>query len=152
MNTSKKNKLLGYTLIESLIVLLVISIFATLPVVVLPRLKEKLEVYQFLNQFEKYTLLTQQVAILSNQFTGISRAADNQNQIVFSLEYEKNIILTLPKELRVSSFRSKNFYKNTGNIDRLENIRFTWKTENKWIDYTFLLGKGHYDKTIKPIK
>lgn len=152
MNTLKGSKVYGFTIVESLLVLLVVSLFIGLPVVYLPRLKARLEVQQFLNQFEKYTLLTQQVSIISNEFTRIARVADREDLLEFSLEYGQKIYLTLPNELSVGTFKGKEFNKGTGNMSQLGNIRFTWAKEKQWIDYTFLFGKGHYEKTIKPIK
>ncbi|MHC5268886.1 competence type IV pilus minor pilin ComGD [Enterococcus sp. LJL98] len=141
----------GFTLLETLIVFFVVSLFVGLPAHALPRLHAQLQVHQFLNQFEKYTLLTQQVAILSNEFTGISRLGEGDRQLLFSLEYGEKIVLSLPEALRVSAFATKHFTKSTGGVDRLEAIRFTWEEEKKAIVYTFLLGKGHYEKEIKAI-
>lgn len=143
-----KKKYAGYTLVEVLIVLLLASLFVGLPVTVLPRFQENLSVHQFFNQFDKNILLTQQSSLFSDAFTDIYKEAEGERRLVFDLDQDGRIILPLPPGLTVKDFPLIRFNKDTGSTSRLAKIYFTWQSRKQQVVYTFLLGKGHYEKEI----
>ena len=156
MNTSKgnnmKKKYAGYTVIEMLLVLLLVSLFASVSIVFVPRVQERLTVYQFLNQFEKNILLTQQSSLFSDEFTEFYREAEGERRLVFDLDHEYRIILPIPPVLKVSDFPLIRFSKDTGNMGISRKILFTWQNEQTQVLYSFLFGKGHYEKQILSTK
>ena len=145
-------KYAGYTVIELLLVLLLISLFASISIVFVPRVQERVTVYQFLNQFEKNILLTQQSSLFSDEFTEFYREAEGERRLVFDLDHEYRIILPIPSVLKVSDFPLIRFSKDSGNMGIARKILFTWQNEQIEVLYSFLFGKGHYEKQISPTK
>lgn len=143
-----EKKYAGYTLVEMLIVLLLVSVFVGLPVTVLPRFQENLRIHQFFNQFEKNLLLTQQSALFSDQFTELSREAGGERCLVFDLDKGERLLLPIPKELLVHEFRNIRFNKDTGSTGYLGAVRFTWQSGKQKVSYIFLFGQGHYEKEV----
>lgn len=144
------NKHRAFTLLETLIVLSVLSLFASVSFVAIPKIKEELEVYYFLNQFENNILLTQQAAIFSVVRTTIKRE-HQQNYIEFLLEGNRKVIQTAPPALNLRVTPPVYFGIGTGNIVKTETIIFSWENKKQEIKYEFLFGKGRYEKTIKQI-
>lgn len=142
----------GFTLIESLITLSILSLFASLPLITVPRVKEELEVYYFLNQFENNILLTQQAAVFSSQRTTIKREYEKPNPIEFLLDEGQKAIQFTPEALTVIYFPIIYFSLETGNIQKPEKIVFSWPKKKQRITYEFLFGKGRYEKTIETTK
>ncbi len=144
------NKHRAFTLLETLIVLSVLSLFASVSFVAIPKIQEELEVYYFLNQFENNILLTQQAAIFSVVRTTIKKEYQ-QNYIEFLLEGNRKVTQTAPPALNFKVFPPVYFGIGTGNIVKTETIIFSWENKKQEIKYEFLFGKGRYEKTIKQI-
>ena len=143
-----QKKYAGYTVIEMLLVLLLVSLFASVSIVFVPRVQERLT----LNQFEKNILLTQQSSLFSDEFTEFYREAEGERRLVFDLDHEYRIILPIPPVLKVSDFPLIRFSKDTGNMGISRKILFTWQNEQTQVLYSFLFGKGHYEKQILSTK
>lgn len=142
----------GFTLIESLVALSVLSLFASLPLITAPKIQEDLEVYYFLNQFENNILLTQQAAVFSTQRTTIKREYDQPNSIEFLLEEGEKVVQFVPEALTVIRFPIIYFSLATGDIQNPTNIIFSWPKKKQKITYEFLFGKGRYEKKIETTK
>ena len=72
--------------------------------------------------------------------------------MVFDLDHEYRIILPIPPVLKVSDFPLIRFSKDTGNMGISRKILFTWQNEQTQVLYSFLFGKGHYEKQILSTK
>ncbi|MTD42339.1 prepilin-type N-terminal cleavage/methylation domain-containing protein [Erwinia sp. CPCC 100877] len=138
----------GFTLVETLIVLLVCSIFLFLPVLAIKEVKRSLEVDQFIAAFEKKLLFTQQLAIVDNHDTQV--VFDEPRQEVYFLTSSSiKEGLAIPPDINMSGPQKITFKKGTGNNGKLSKYSFFWKNKQLRIDCQFQLGSGRYVKTIK---
>lgn len=139
----------AFTLVESMLVLLVVSLFVMLPAVTMKNTKESLEVLHFLDHFEKNILLTQQTAITSGYATKMIQSDSGEEYYFYTDEilYQK-----LPEELTASQIRILYFKPNSGNNSSLQTLNFYWPKENKKITYRFKFARGHYEKEISKLQ
>lgn len=135
----------AFTLLETLLVLLVVSLFVMLPAVTLKNAKESLEVRHFLDHFEKEILLTQQTAITSAYMTKMIQS-DSRRQYYFYAD--ETLRLDLPEDLTASKVEPVYFKGSSGNNSSLQSLNFYWEKENKKITYRFKFARGHYEKEI----
>lgn len=146
------NNMKGFTLIESLIVLFVCSIFILLPTLAINKWREVLEVEQFLSSFEKKMLFTQQMAVLNTLDTRIVFLEHSQ-QIDFLVpkneQIIKKIIVEIPASLKAEGPKEIVFKNGSGNNGRLSKFSFYWTEKDQLIEFQFQLGSGRYVKKIK---
>lgn len=147
----------GFTLIESLLVLFVISVFLAVPTIVVKDSVAELEVARFFECFEKSMLATQQAAILENKESRVDQfIVEPQSFIRFKFATGAEIVPTLYVPEEITMFPTENTYVafsgGVGTNSRLQTITFDYAKENKRIKYHFLFGKGHYDKEITTLK
>ncbi len=142
----------GYTLIESLIVLVVICSFVLLPTILFSSWQQKLERQFFYYQMEKSTIYIQQIAICDQKNTRIDLHPDKK-RISFTIPGETWTwqSLKIPESIVLHSDHSIMFKKNTGNINTdqpesgaIPRIRFTDSTGE--VIYQFQLGSGRFEK------
>lgn len=138
----------GFTLLETLLVLLVVTSFIALPSIVVQNTKETLEVVHFLDRFEKNMLATQQAAITSNQRTKMIQRDTTTEYYFYTDTIEK---LDMPKDLRASRIKTLYFNSGSGNNSSLQKLHFYWDKNNQKITYSFLFARGHYEKKITTI-
>lgn len=138
----------GFTLIESLVVLFVVTLFIALPSIVIQDAKETLEVVHFLDHFEKNILMTQQAAITSNERTRMMQRDTTTEYYFYTDTIEK---LDMPKDLRASRIKTLYFNSGSGNNSSLQKLHFYWDKNNQKITYSFLFARGHYEKKITTI-
>ncbi|MDN6639295.1 MAG: hypothetical protein L0L10_00795 [Tetragenococcus sp.] len=138
----------GFTLLETLLVLLVVTSFIALPSIVVQNTKETLEVVHFLDRFEKNMLATQQAAITSNQRTKMIQRDTTTEYYFYTDTIEK---LDMPKDLRASRIKTLYFKPGSGNNSSLKKLHFYWDKNNQKITYSFLFARGHYEKKITTI-
>jgi len=139
----------AFTLIESLLVLLVVTLFIALPSIVIQDTKETLEVVHFLDNFEKKIIATQQAAITSNKKTKMIQRDTTREYYFYTDTIEK---LDLPEDLRASKIKTLYFNSGSGNNSSLQNLHFYWDKNKQKITYRFLFARGHYEKKITSIK
>src|SRR5699024_8683586 len=72
----------GYTLFESLLLILLLTTILSFPVLAFSAWKNELAVYQFFSQFEKRIYSTQKIAIVNQIQTGFYWNSE-ENQIIF---------------------------------------------------------------------
>ncbi|WP_271494386.1 competence type IV pilus minor pilin ComGD [Enterococcus sp. 5H] len=144
----------GFTLIESLLVLFICSIFLLLPTLSIKQWQRTLEVEQFLSSFEKRILLTQQMAIVNSVNTQIL-FSDQGNRITFiSPKISANLEeyqLIIPSSLLADGPGKITFKKGSGNNGNLAKYSFVWEEKQQVIEFQFQLGSGRYVKKIKDI-
>ncbi|MBO1308195.1 prepilin-type N-terminal cleavage/methylation domain-containing protein [Enterococcus sp. 669A] len=142
----------GYTLIESLIVLVVVCSFVLLPTILFASWQQKLERQFFYYQLEKSIVYIQQVAICDQKTTRIDLHQDKQ--IIYFMAGNEDFPwreLKLPESVVLQSKHSIMFNKNTGNITtnqpesgNIPKISFTDSTGT--VNYQFQLGSGRYER------
>lgn len=145
----RKKEARGFTLVESLITLFVVTSFTLLPTLSTIRLQDKIEIEQFFASLEKRILASQQAAI-----TGM---LPSDMQITASSIYFRTLVstgidwslLTIPKELVYTGTSKLVFSMNSGNNSSLSKMSFYWKEKKETISYQFQMGSGRYIKKIE---
>ncbi|WP_242586736.1 competence type IV pilus minor pilin ComGD [Candidatus Enterococcus ikei] len=144
----------GFTLIESMIVLLICTMFLLLPTLAINKWKQVLEVEQFLSTFEKHLLYTQQMAIVNTVDTQIIFFEQSQ-QINFMIpnngQYLEEEPLKIPASLKGFGPNKITFKKGSGNNGRLSKFSFSWLEKKQLIEFQFQLGSGRYVKKIEKL-
>lgn len=145
----RKKEARGFTLVESLITLFVVTSFTLLPTLSTIRLQDKIEIEQFFASLEKRILASQQAAI-----TGM---LPSDMQITDSSIYFRTLVSTgidwslliIPKELVYTGTSKLVFSMNSGNNSSLSKMSFYWKEKKETISYQFQMGSGRYIKKIE---
>jgi competence protein ComGD len=154
METKSRSRLKynGFTLIESALVLLVISLFVLVPTVMTSRLSSTLEVQGFLDRLEKNLATCQQTAIISNRRTSMLQDSRDNRNLAFQLAPGKWLeTLQVPEELTVSKVPEIVFAGGTGNAQSYLQFHFIWEKKNQKITYRTLFGKGNIEKIVLPL-
>jgi prepilin-type N-terminal cleavage/methylation domain len=140
----------GFTLVESLMVMLVVAFFTLVPMLSVKSVTETMEVTRFFEQLEKNLLVCQQTAIISNRATDISQNDANHRSLNFRLASGEWLpALTVPESLTIANLSGKiTFAGGTGNVDATRKILFTWPQKKQQITYKFLFGKGRFEQEV----
>ena len=147
MNEHRNNHRPGFTLIETLIVLVLVCSFVLLPTIAIKSWQQELEKKFFYYQFEKSILHLQQVAIVDSRSTRIELYPDKQFIIFFTNHTELPWRqLDVPKSVKLVSKGSVFFGAETGNITTDQsgngNIpKIIFNAEGQII-YQFQMGSG----------
>ncbi|PRY82166.1 competence type IV pilus minor pilin ComGD [Alkalibacterium olivapovliticus] len=136
----------GLTLIESLLVLSVVTLLLTLPTVHFNYLTKKSETALFFESFQSSVTLAQNYSVLNDAWTVVT-FLPSRGEITFRVAGEANHpiehVLTLPDHIillnKTVEFR---FSRKSGNIGQFETISF--HTPEGIIDYVFQLGSGRF--------
>lgn len=139
----------GFTLIETLIVLLISSILLLVPTLSMERLTEELEINLFFHELTSNLTLMQNQAIMGGRGTKVSfLETKERDYITFDVNVghplNREMILDRPYHLvaknKPEEFRFKG---GTGNITSSSTIKiYTTKGQYK---LTYLLGSGRFD-------
>ncbi|HCM89510.1 MULTISPECIES: competence type IV pilus minor pilin ComGD [Vagococcus] len=134
----------GFTLIECLLVLMIIGIFITIPIIGIKKWQEKNQVEIFLSQVERKIQETHQSAIIWGIDTKISQEPDKQLLKFDYYYYGRNSKedLHVEKPLTLRSSEKIEFKGVSGNIKKIQGIRFVDESRNREIKYNFQLGSG----------
>ncbi|MEO1773147.1 competence type IV pilus minor pilin ComGD [Candidatus Enterococcus ferrettii] len=141
----------GYTLFETLIVLMIVCSFVLLPTLMFSNWQRKLEERSFYYQLEKSILHLQQLAICDQKNARIDLHPDKQLITFTAVDEEipwKN--LEVPKYVVLHSGYSVMFKSSTGNVSTnqpetgIPKIRFTDRSGE--VIYQFQLGSGRFEK------
>lgn len=138
----------GFTLIESLLVMLCMSVFLLVPFFMVKKWKEEIEVDMFFNQLDRAIEKTHQSAIVEGQHTWILQDRNNQ-QFVFNYKHHQELrteYLEVKEPLYLKTNASINFKSRTGNINGPDVIKIEDKLNKRVVHYTFQFGSG---KVIK---
>lgn len=137
----------GFTLIESLLVLSLVSIIVTLSFGVTKELERELAVRHFFTKLDRHILLNHQASFVEQERVIMGR--ESGSGLIYFKVGEQSFILPVPEELRVSNFPPMNFTIGTGDKGQIRSFYITWEAKKIDISYNFLFGKGHYEKTIR---
>lgn len=147
-----KNKYDGFTLIEVLIVLGVLSFFCLLPTLSVVTWQKQTEVTRFFASFEKSFQETQQATIIWRKSTYVTiEAADQQQQVVFTENTgdgsKTSRILKVPQQLKMYGpnihFLVGSGDPTTGNSG-LAKYTFEYPLKNLRIIYQLEMGSGRF--------
>ncbi|KXA08537.1 prepilin-type cleavage/methylation protein [Enterococcus faecium] len=123
----------GYTLFESLLLILLLTTILSFPVLAFSAWKNELAVYQFFSQFEKRIYTTQKIAIVNQIQTGFYWNND-ENQIIFRMSQPDEAswkVLDIPDEITLKRHASITFAAGTGNESSLKAYQFYWEEKGK---------------------
>jgi competence protein ComGD len=142
----------GFTLIESLIVLSVVSIFVLLPILAIDQYQKQIEVIGFCGRLEKGLYTAQQTAIIDQRQTRVAYTSGTDPAVHFQSTVTGELRLSsidVPEQLEVRSFPTILFSSNSGNNSSFPRIVLYWPEKEQTITYKFLFGSGRYEKIIE---
>lgn len=143
----------GFTLIETLLVLSVLSlILVMVPAIRFDYLTEKSETSLFFNSLQSSVTLVQNYSVLNDEWT-VVRFFPEQGLISFRVAGKTNHPvehrIELPDHVQILNNNVEFRFKNeSGNIGQYETIRF--KTPEGIVEYVFQLGSGRF--VVKQVK
>ena len=144
-------ELSGFTLIESLLVLLIVLLLASYPLMSWNKWQEQLEITNFFQLFEKHLVYAQQTAI---EFRQDSRVYAKRSERVIYFNFAtatklKEVApLKIPAKLQVVAHADVTFLPASGNASKMEVFRFLQAGQEKEITYQYYLGSGRFVKKI----
>lgn len=141
----------GFSLIETLLVLSLVSFIVSMPILHFNRLKIETETQLFFESLESSITLVQSHAILNNEWTVIEFSPSSK-QVSFRVagdrEHPLNHRLYLPESMSMASgFMEYNFNSETGNQSNLKKLRFY--TSKGEVEFGFLFGSGRFSYEYK---
>ncbi|MBO0421027.1 competence type IV pilus minor pilin ComGD [Vagococcus fluvialis] len=143
----------GFTLLESLIVMLCISVFFLVPLIMIKNWKEQLEVTMFLNKLERGIEKTHQSAIIESHGTSINQKR-NSSEIIFNYWHHQKQMsdyLKVEYPFVLKTNETIDFKNTTGNISKLQVIKLRDELNKKEITYKFQIGSGKVIKSEKKL-
>ncbi len=149
------NREAGFTLIESLVVLFVVSLLLFMPILSIHRVVESIKIDLFFRELSSNITLMQNHAILNGEQTRIE-FSPSQNSIRFRVLGSKkgshhplNQTIDLGEEsykLQGTGYRQVTFYAHTGNISITDRQwRFNIETTQGIYELVFQIGSGRFD-------
>ena len=146
---NRMNQDKGFTLIEVLLVLSVVSLLATVPVMQFTQLKKETETQLFFEQLRSSITLIQSEAILNHQWTSMEVYPSNR-LILFEVEgaentsHPANHVLHLPESISLLG-KSKvySFSAGSGNLGNINELNFETIHGRKTL--SFKMGSGRFE-------
>lgn len=149
MKTIKSKE--GFTLLESLLVLLCIGVFFTVPLIAIKNWQEKAEIEHFFTQLERNIQKTHQSAIVDGKTTAITQSK-KKKRLVFEYFYhwEKYPVeFPMLDSLELMSDELIEFSGVTGNIKEINGIKIRDTVNKRIVTYSFQLGSGKVIRSEK---
>lgn len=143
----KNHRMQGFTLLESLLVLLVSSFFLMLPTLAIREWQQIVKIEGFFHSLEKNILLTQQMAVVQTIDTVILFSEEKQT-MEFRTQGGVGKKLTVPKAIQGRGTKKVLFKKTTGNNGILGKYEFDWPEKSQKIVFQFQMGSGKYVKKV----
>ncbi|MGX7059646.1 competence type IV pilus minor pilin ComGD [Vagococcus humatus] len=147
-------KLASFTLIESLLVLLIITIIWLMPVLYTRYWEENIQTTIFFQSFEQKLLKAQEQAIISGRpsYVNILFSNDKVDWHFFKLDQQPlEESLNIPTKVTGLQDSHLVFLAYSGNISQIIKLTFTDHQHQEKIVYQFQLGSGKYEKKISRI-
>ncbi|MDN6397995.1 MAG: prepilin-type N-terminal cleavage/methylation domain-containing protein [Alkalibacterium sp.] len=146
MFTIKKDE--GFTLLEVLLVLVIISIITTFPVMHFSQLKKETETQLFFESLRSGITLIQNEAVLNNQWTTMEVRPTNR-LIRFRVTGKENSnhpashVLDLPESMSlVGTSKDYSFSSGSGNLGNINKLKFN--TMHGRVTVSFQMGSGRF--------
>lgn len=144
----------GFTLVETLITLLVASFLILLPSLSISQMTSSVEVDLFFRELSSQITLIQNHAILANETTRVE-FSPTRNCIRFKVNNGYGAVHPLDREISLDGrackfytkiFQAVEFKNSTGNIAVLtDNWRIRFITDKGLYELVFKLGSGRFD-------
>ncbi|MDH6365553.1 competence protein ComGD [Enterococcus sp. PF1-24] len=139
----------GFTLLESLLVLMVASLFLLIPTLSLEKWQQTSGERLFFARFEKRMAATQQAAIVRQKTRQMMYHPEDAT-ISFSGigDNKAGIALVIPDAMVYNGVKEIRFKAISGNYSGMVKLKFTIPEKEMAIHYQFMLGSGKYTKEI----
>ena len=144
----------GFTLVETLITLLITSLLILLPSLSISKMTRSIEIDLFFRELSSHITMMQNHAILSNETTKVE-FSPKMNIIRFKVNNGYGLVHPLDGEISLDGrgckfygeeFQAVEFKKNTGNISVLAGYwRIKFETNKGLYELVFKLGSGRFD-------
>lgn len=134
----------GFTLLESLLVLMCVIVSLIVPILGIKSWKEQTEISLFLNQLERRIQQTHQSAIIEGNDSSIDQLIQPQ-RFVFTYYHHgghRQEIMEVKAPLKLRSSEKIEFLNKSGNIKEIRVIKLEDHLNKKVIEYQFQLGSG----------
>ena len=134
----------GFTLLESLLVLMCVTVSLIVPILGIKSWKEQTEVSLFFNQLERKIQQTHQSAIIEVNDSAIDQLIVPQ-RFVFTYYHHgehRQDIMEVKAPLKLRSSEKIEFLGKSGNIKEIRVIKLEDHLNKKVIEYQFQLGSG----------
>lgn len=149
-----KNSQGGFTLLETLLTLIIVGLLFSLPVISLEKAVEKVQVDLFFREFSANVTLVQNHALLTGERTEVQFAPDNelirfrvidgtnQHMLNRTMKTEKGLY-----EFKGSRGQSYTFFRQPGQIQSLTDGSWRTNIETKFglYEIVFWLGSGRFE-------
>ena len=145
MDQCQKHNQKGFTLLESLLVLSIVSIMSLVLITNIVPIHQKKVIESFLNQFEKDLMYTQQFALINGESVYLLINANQQQYDVKSIDRSTPILKrNYPSEIIIesSSLSNRIVYNSNGSIQKSGTIYIHYKKST--YKAIFYLGKGRF--------
>lgn len=142
-----KPLLRGFTLIESLLVLLVVTIFIGVPLLQINQWEERLVYQGFIEEFEQRLIQTQQSAIVFRKQTRVQTEKKSETiEFAFYRGDGTFVIekLKIPKGVTIQRSVFLRFMGMTGNVEQHHTFRFQTPYHSKYLEYVYQIGSGRF--------
>ncbi|WP_314063685.1 competence type IV pilus minor pilin ComGD [uncultured Vagococcus sp.] len=142
------NKLLsGFTLVESLLVLLVVTLVLGLPTLQIRQWRERLEYQGFIEEFEQRLIQTQQSAIVFQRRTRVQTEKEASTiEFGFFKGDGRFVIetLSIPRGVTIQRSVSLSFIGKSGNVEQHHTFRFQTPYHEQYLEYVYQIGSGRF--------
>ncbi|MFT4412614.1 competence type IV pilus minor pilin ComGD [Fredinandcohnia humi] len=135
----------GFTLVEILLVLSIVSMMTLISLLQLRPLHDSKKIDQFLHQLQNDLFYSQQYAISHSEMTKVFFSETEPFYRIYSGAKNKVILTrTFDESIRFQyiTLGSTLYFNSNGNVQRSGSIRVKYKGDTYTI--TFLLGKGRF--------
>lgn len=141
----------GFTLIESLLVLFLISLVSIFPRLQVERWRESQETQYFFTTIDRELFLAQASAVVSRKKTKV-KGDIQENELLFDYfderGREKRVMLHLPTTVRLTKGFSLTFSPGRGTISRITSFHFALTVQPYHIHYQYFIGSGRFEKRM----
>lgn len=151
----------AFTLVETLLVLAVISCFSLLPVLAVKRWQEELAVAHFFSRFEKMLLVSQQIAIVEKYQTTLTVdrgkrmvtfatiGTDGKTGSDFEEDSFSEIIIPEAIYFKTADETRFSFSTQSGSPSALRKVSFYRKDKPITVSYQIQMGSARFEKTVE---
>ena len=140
---------LGFTLIEMILVLFVISVIMLIPSMKIPNMERAVTDIFFFEEFERFIQVTQESAVFSGRACRIAMKKGS-NEILFdyvlSTGNKRHVYIEIPETIKAQTDTFVTFLGETGTLSKVTKFKFLVVKSNKTVVYQFYLGSGKFVK------
>lgn len=140
-------KIRGFTLLESLTVLLIITLFTLLPVLSFYHWQQRMEVELFFDSFETMIQSAQHLAITRQRVVKMTIGEEEIGYQMMENNTTLQRMIEIPEQLQLTTTSTQlDFPGISGNYSGLAKVTFDWPHQNQRVIYQFQLGSGRFER------